>query len=167
MNKISIHSYKPGSIGETVRYHATYYAEYWGFDVRFETQVARELAEFIAEFDGARDGFWWARSGGDFAGAVAVDGTRAGQGLARIRWFIVPTPFQGSGVGSMLFAQAMEFCRAKPFSGVYLWTFEGLGAARTLYERGGFRLVEEQQGAPWGPTITEQKFEYVPAGTGI
>lgn len=158
MTTISIHPYRPGAIGETVRHHAIYYLEHWDFDIRFETQVSRELSEFISEMDLSRDGFWCAKKK-EFAGAIAVDGTRAGDGQARIRWFIVPERFQGDGVGTLLFNQAMQFCRDGDFKSVHLWTFEGLGAARKLYERVGFKQVEERQGSQWGPVITEQKFE--------
>ncbi|MBI9079253.1 MAG: GNAT family N-acetyltransferase [Pseudodesulfovibrio sp.] len=161
MTTIAIHPYRPGAIGETVRHHATYYLEHWEFDSRFETQVARELSEFIRQFDPLRDGFWWAARGEKFAGAVAVDGTRGEGGLPRIRWFIVPEIFQGDGVGAMLFDQAVRFCRDGGCKSVYLWTFAGLVAARKLYERNGFQLVEERQGTPWGPVITEQKFELI------
>ncbi len=159
MTAVTIHPYRPGAIGETVRHHAIYYLEHWAFDVRFETQVARDISEFISQMDSSQDGFWWAEKGDKFAGAVAVDGTCAGKGQARIRWFIVPERFQNDGVGTLLFDQALQFCRERDFRSVYLWTFEGLGAARKLYERTGFKLVEEQQGSPWGPDILEQKFE--------
>lgn len=159
MKNIAIHPYRPGLIGEVVRNHATYYATHWAFDVRFETQVAQELSEFVTEFDPTRDGFWWAANGEEFAGAIAVNGSRERNWQARIRWFIVPKQFQGGGLGSTLMDKALDFCRIQQFRSVYLWTFEGLAAARKLYERTGFRLVEEQQGAPWGPAITEQKFE--------
>ena len=158
MKTITINTYRPGIIGETVLHHATYYHEHWDFDVRFETQVARELSEFVSQFDPLRDGFWWAASGDEFVGGVAVDGTRAGQGQARIRWFIVPERSQGRGVGALLLDRAIRFCHDREFRSVHLWTFAGLTAARKLYERAGFVLVEEQAGAPWGPDITEQKF---------
>ena len=158
MSTITIHPYRPGVIGEMVTHHATYYERHWNFDVRFETQVARELSLFVEEFNPEQDGLWWAAQDDVFAGAVAVDGSRSGSGKARLRWFIVPEAMQGAGVGGRLFDEAMAFCREKAFGEVYLWTFDGLTAARTLYERAGFRLTEEQQGAPWGPEITEQKF---------
>lgn len=158
MSEITIHPFAPGIVGEVVRHHAVYYARHWNFDVRFETQVARELAAFILEFDAERDGFWWAECDGGFAGSVAVDGSRSGRGRARLRWFIVPEPFQGRGIGSRLFDTAMTFCRGQGFHTAYLWTFAGLDAARALYERGGFRLVEEAAGDGWGPPVTEQKF---------
>ena len=159
MSEIVIHSFRPGILGEVVRHHAVYYSEHWNFDSRFEVQVAREFAEFILEFDADRDGFWWASCGGEFAGGVAVDGSRSGQGQARLRWFIVPEPFQGKAIGSRLFGKAIDFCRERGMGTVYLWTFAGLNAARALYERGGFRLAEEAVGDGWGPVITEQKFE--------
>ena len=40
-----------------------------------------------------------------------------------------------------------------------MWTFEGLGAARHLYEKAGFRLVEEHKGTQWGSEVNEQRFE--------
>lgn len=164
MSEIVIKQYAPGVINEVVRHHAVYYAKHWDFDTRFEAQVSREFSTFIDGFDKARDGFWWASDNGGFAGAVAVDGSRSGPGQARLRWFIVPEKYQGAGVGSRLFNRALTFCRERRFHGVYLWTFAGLDAARSLYERGGFRLTEEAEGDGWGPVITEQKFVLDAAG---
>jgi hypothetical protein len=42
---------------------------------------------------------------------------------------------------------------------VYLWTFEGLPVARHLYEKFGFKLVEQFDGMQWGTKVIEQKFE--------
>jgi GNAT superfamily N-acetyltransferase len=54
--------------------------------------------------------------------------------------------------------KAICFCRKNQYQRIYLWTFEGLGAARHLYEKFGFRLVEEQIGEQWGAKVNEQKF---------
>jgi len=159
MESITIYPYRPGIIGEVVRHHAIYYHGHWDFDARFEVQVSRELSEFINEFDETRDGFWWAAIDGEFVGAIGVDGSRSGAGQARIRWFIVTETCQGKGVGAQLFEHALRFCAERQFEGVYLWTFEGLVAARKLYERNGFQLVETEKGVDWGPVIIEQKFE--------
>jgi hypothetical protein len=45
---------------------------------------------------------------------------------------------------------------------VYLWTFEGLDAARHLYEKSGFRLALQKRGAQWGAEVNEQRFEWRP-----
>jgi GNAT superfamily N-acetyltransferase len=139
--------------------HAEYYHEHWGFDVSFETQVARELAEFMAAFREGRDGFWAATVEGRFAGSAAMDGRKASTEGARLRWFIVVPACQGTGLGKALLGRAVAFCRQRMYPTAYLWTFEGLDAARALYEREGFRLCEEHVVDQWGRTITEQRFE--------
>ena len=53
----------------------------------------------------------------------------------------------------------MAFCDAQGHHRVYLTTFAGLDAARALYERHGFRLVEEGEDTTWGVKVTEQLFE--------
>jgi hypothetical protein len=35
----------------------------------------------------------------------------------------------------------------------------GLNAARHLYEKAGFSLVEQQAGTQWGTQVNEQRFE--------
>jgi GNAT superfamily N-acetyltransferase len=54
---------------------------------------------------------------------------------------------------------AVSFCRAAGYPLVYLWTFEGLDAARHLYEKYGFKLVKEHSGEQWGTAVNEQRFE--------
>lgn len=158
MSEVFLLPYEPGGIGEVVLAHARYYSSRWGFDVRFETQVASELAAFMAAFDGRRDGFWRAVTDGRFAGSAAVDGSGSEPGEARLRWFIVDESYRGAGIGSRLLDAALDFCRSRGFASVHLWTFAGLDAARALYERAGFRLVEEAEGDGWGTAVTEQKF---------
>jgi len=58
-----------------------------------------------------------------------------------------------------LLTAALQFCQARRYDRVYLWTFEGLDAARHLYEKSGFRLVHQQRGAQWGTEVNEQRFE--------
>lgn len=159
LDELELTGYYPGAVGKITEIHATYYYEHWGFDVSFETQVGRELSEFIRDFEENRDGFWVARIDGEFAGAIAIDGGKADEKGARLRWFIVPTSFQGRGIGDRLIKRAIDFCVEAGFRKVYLWTFEGLDEARFLYEREGFQLSEEQAVYQWGQNIREQKFE--------
>ena len=159
MAEIKIHGYYPGVVGKITEIHAVYYHEHWGFDVSFETQVGRELSIFVSEFDENRDGFWAATANGKFAGAVAIDGHDAVTDGARLRWFIVDPEFQSAGLGNRLISLAVQFCKDKEYPKIFLWTFEGLDAARRLYERHNFRLCETQEVDQWGQHIREQKFE--------
>jgi GNAT superfamily N-acetyltransferase len=157
-DRLRLAGHFPGALGLLTELHARYYAERWGFDLRFETQVGRELSEFMARFEPGRDGFWTALADDRFAGGVAVDGLGHPELGARLRWFIVEERFQGRGLGGLLLAKALDFCRGAGHGRVHLWTFRGLDGARALYERHGFVLRQEHPAAPWGPEIMEQLF---------
>lgn len=157
---LTIHQgYLPGCIGRIVELHARYYSAQAGFGQPFESKVARELAEFWAGYDGQRDGLWLALDDGRIEAAIAIDGSHAAEDGAHLRWFIASDETRGSGVGTALLTAAMAFCQARNYDHVYLWTFAGLGAARHLYEKFGFRLAHQQSGAQWGKEVEEQRFE--------
>ena len=158
-SEIEFHGYFPGVIGMITEAHAVYYHQHWGFDVSFEIQVGTELSEFMDAFQEGRDGLWVATVDGRFAGSAAMDGRQALTEGARLRWFIVVPALQGTGLGKELLARAVAFCGQRGYPRAYLWTFQGLDAARALYEREGFRLCEEHAVDQWGQTITEQKFQ--------
>lgn len=154
-----INAYLPGAIGRITELHAIYYHEHWGFGRFFEIKVATELAAFLERYDEGRDAIWFARAAGRVQGSIAIDGCRAAHEGAHLRWFIVSDALRGGGVGARLIDKAIRFCRQSGFPRVYLWTFEGLDAARRLYERSGFSLVEQRKGRQWGTEVNEQRFE--------
>lgn len=161
MSEIAIAGYVPGAIGRVTELHATYYCKAWNFGLNFEAKVASELAEFLQRYDPAKDGFWTATQGGRVEGAIAIDGVRAETDGAHLRWFILSDALRGRGVGNRLMRQAVGFCRERRYSRIYLWTFQGLDAARHLYEKSGFRLAEEIEGEQWGKRVLEQRFVLV------
>jgi len=155
-----IHSgYLPGAIGRIVEMHGAYYAAHWGFGAFFEARMARELGEFVDRFDPERDGLWTAVVAGRVEGSIAIDGSRAGDKEAHLRWFILESRLRGQGTGRRLLDEAVSFCRSRGNRSVALWTFAGLDAARKLYEQAGFRLSLERRGAQWGVEVAEQRFE--------
>ncbi len=159
MKDIKLSGYIPGAIGRIAELHGTYYHEHWGFDLFFESKVAIELSEFLRRFNETPDGFWVASAGEKIVGAVAIDGINHNSKGAHLRWFIVAPENQGQGIGGRLLKEAVEFCKKKKFSRVYLWTFAGLDPARHLYEKFGFKLCEKLEGNQWGRTVTEQRFK--------
>ena len=148
----------PGCIGKVVELHGTYYAQTVGFGVEFETKVARELSEFALRYEPLRDGLWLALEGSEVHGSIVIDGIRAQTEGAHLRWFITSDSHRGKGVGRALLGAALEFCRTRPYSKVYLWTFDQLPAARHLYEQHGFTLELEKRGTTWGKEVNEQRF---------
>ena len=158
MSDVDIAGYLPGAIGRIAELHATYYAKHWNFGLYFEAKVATEMSEFLGRFDKAVDGFWTACCDGRIEGSIAIDGLAAQSEGAHLRWFILSSKLRGRGFGNKLMKAALGFCKKNNYSRVYLWTFEGLDAARHLYEKSGFTLAEEHAGSQWGTRVTEQKF---------
>ncbi|NLW69170.1 MAG: GNAT family N-acetyltransferase [Bacteriovoracaceae bacterium] len=151
--------YIPGSLGRIAELHGDYYHRHWGFGLFFEAKVATGLAEFVGRYDRSRDGLWTALLNGRVEGSIAIDGINARRGGAHLGWFIVSDALRGKGVGGKLLSTAVDFCMSRGYARIHLWTFEGLDAARHLYEKAGFRLVEERIGARWGTEVNEQRFE--------
>lgn len=159
MNQITISGYCPGAIGKLVELHGTYYSRHWNFGLQFETMVAAEMAEFHSRFNPAHDGFWLALDGDRIVASVSIDGSRHQTEGARLRWFIADETYAGKGLGNRLMTEAMEFCRHNGFNRVYLRTIVGLLAARHLYDKFGFKLVEEHPSEVFGAPAIEQLFE--------
>lgn len=151
--------YVPGAIGRVAELHGKYYHDHWAFGLFFEAKVAAELSGFLKRYDESRDGFWTLSIDGRVEGAIAIDGSRANRDRAHLRWFIVSDQLRGKGAGTQLINRVIGFCRQKHYKKIYLWTFEGLDAARHLYEKAGFRLVRQQKGDQWGTEVIEQLYE--------
>ncbi len=151
--------YVPGSIGRVAELHGVYYHHHWGFGLYFEAKVAKELSEFLERYDDSRDGFWTVSRDGSVEGSITIDGIHAESEGAHLRWFITSDALRGKGMGNRLMDEAIRFCRNRRYKKIYLWTFEGLHAARHLYEKNGFKLIEEHSGARWGTEVNEQRFE--------
>lgn len=151
--------YIPGSLGRVAEIHGDYYHKHWGFGLFFESKVANELSEFLKRYDDSRDGFWTLSENDRIEGSIAIDGIHTENEGAHLRWFIISEALQGKGAGNLLINTAVGFCRNKGYKKIFLWTFEGLDAARHLYEKAGFKLFEEHRGNQWGTEVNEQRFE--------
>lgn len=151
--------YRPGAIGRVVELHGAYYHRVWGFGAFFEARVARDLAAFCAAFQEGRDGLWLVVLGGRVEGSIALDGSHAEASGAHLRWFILSDALRGKGWGHALLDAALAFARGRGYRRVHLDTFQGLDAARHLYEQAGFQLVGAAEGEQWGTRVMEQRFE--------
>ena len=150
--------YTPSLIGRITQMHALFYARSAGFGAAFEAVVAGSLAEFAARAGHEGNLLLRAELDGRIIGSIAIDGEDLGGGRAHLRWFIVDDGQRGTGTGRALLTRALEFCDRHGFSETHLWTFQGLDAARRLYEDHGFCLTEDYMGDQWGLEVQEQKF---------
>lgn len=159
MNELTISGYRPGALGKIVELHGTYYNRHWNFGLQFELMVAKEMAEFLSRFNPSHDGFWLALDGDRIVGSITIDGSRHATEGARLRWFIADEAYSGHGLGNRLMTEAVEFCHRNGFKRIYLRTIVGLHAARHLYDKFGFKLVEEHPSETFGAPAIEQLFE--------
>ena len=66
---------------------------------------------------------------------------------------------QGAGIGSLLLQEVVQ---GRP-DGLYLWVFQQNAGARRFYERHGFVLVEETDGADNMERTPDARYEWRPA----
>ncbi len=157
----TIRPYEPGDLGRLATANVAYHSTEWGFPgAFFEAKIAAGMAAFLETLEGPGNGWWSAELDDAYVGGIVIDGNNPN--AARLRWFILSEKARGQGIGRALLDTAMQHCRAQAFPLVFLSTFRGLDKARSLYERAGFRLVDEKENTTWGTPKSEQRFEWTP-----
>lgn len=152
-----IEGYLPGLIGDIAALHGRLYSDTHDFGAFFEGRVARELAAFVDRYDPAQDYLRTVVRDQRVLGSIVVDGSGMSEGVAHLRWFILDPELRGIGYGQSLFEGALGFARRAGYSQVVLWTLADLAAASRLYEKAGFRVVEELRGTQWGREVGERR----------
>ncbi len=148
---------RPGDVGYITFLHGVVYDEEYGLDTTFEPYVAKPLAEFALSQGSPRQRIWVAERDGVVCGCVAI--VEHSREEAQLRWLILSKDARGVGLDRRLVEWALEFCRERGYSSIFLWTFSELEAAAHLYRSYGFKLTEEKTHTMWGREITEQRYD--------
>jgi GNAT superfamily N-acetyltransferase len=147
---------KPGDIGYITYLHGKLYAEEYGYDSNFEAYVAQFLAEFAPNINN-RERIWIIEKDDNIVGSMAI--VEHTNSEAQLRWFLFHPDIRGHDLGNRLMDDAIEFCRDKGYSKIFLWTENILKPAAQLYRTKGFTLTEQKTHSIWGAKFTEQRYE--------
>lgn len=150
--------YRDELIGAVAAMHSRVYSKIAGFGAHFEAMVATNFSNFINRLEFECNQTWFAEQKGRIVASISIDGQTLDNNIGYLRWFVVEPGYQSVGLGGELMQLAMDFCEEQKFSEVHLDTFEGLDAARKLYERHGFKLTEQRLGRNYGQEVMQQIF---------
>jgi GNAT superfamily N-acetyltransferase len=151
--------HRPGDMGWVVYREGALYAQEYGFDETFEALAARIVADFLTEFDPKRERCWIAEVNGQNVGHIFLVKHPTEPSTAKLRLLLVEPSARGLKLGSALVEECVNFASSVGYKKITLWTQSILAAARHIYQKAGFRLVEEKANRQFGKDLLSQTWE--------
>jgi DNA-binding MarR family transcriptional regulator/GNAT superfamily N-acetyltransferase len=151
--------HQPGDMGWVVYRHGVIYAQEYEWDEHFEALVADIVAKFIQQFDPKRERCWIAEKDGENVGSVFLVKHPERETVAKLRLMLVEPKARGLGIGTRLVQECLRFARRVGYRTVTLWTNDVLHAARHIYEKEGFVVVQSEQHHSFGHDLVGETWE--------
>jgi GNAT superfamily N-acetyltransferase len=152
-------------MGWVVSRHGALYAQEYHWDMRFEALVARIAADFIERFDATREACWIAeRDGTNIGCAFLVQARDEGSheplhGIAQLRMLLVEPTARGLGLGARLVQECERFARLAGYERITLWTNSLLLAARSIYQKAGYKRVASEPHHSFGHDLVGETWQ--------
>jgi DNA-binding MarR family transcriptional regulator/GNAT superfamily N-acetyltransferase len=152
--RVTLRAPKSGDYGWVVERHGVLYRTEYDWNETMEGLVATIVGAFAQGHDVERERAWIAELAGVRVGCVFC--VRKSDDVAQLRLLLVEPAARGHGLGTQLVDACIEFARGAGYRELVLWTNDVLHAARRIYERAGFKLVEEGRHHSFGHDLVEQ-----------
>ena len=152
--RVTLRAPTSGDYGWVVERHGVLYRTEFDWDETMEGLIATIVGTFAQGHDPERERAWIAELAGVRVGCVFC--VRKSDDVAQLRLLLVEPAARGHGLGTRLVDACIDFARGAGYRELVLWTNDVLHAARRIYERAGFQLVEEGRHHRFGQDLVEQ-----------
>jgi DNA-binding MarR family transcriptional regulator/GNAT superfamily N-acetyltransferase len=146
-----------GDLGWVVQSNGALYAQEYGWDESYEALVAQIVADFVKNYDAKKERCWIAERDGQNVGSVFL--VKESDQVAKLRLLIVDPKARGFGIGKRLVDECTRFARQAGYKKITLWTNSVLVAARTIYQKAGYKLVKEEKHHSFGHDLVGETWE--------
>ena len=155
--EVAIRPHRAGDMGWIIHRQAVLYAEEYGWDIGYEGLIAGICSDFVLNFRPDKEYCWVAERDGAVIGSVFL--VRKDDEAAKLRLLYVEPSARGLGIGRRLVDECITMARASGYRKLVLWTNDVLTAARKIYQKAGFVLVEEERHHSFGKDLVGQNWE--------
>lgn len=146
-----------GDYGWVVQINGEVYAREYHWNEEYEGLAAQIVADFIKNFDPRRECCWIAEKDGENIGAVFL--VKKDETTAKLRLLIVDPKARGLGVGGRLVEECTRFAKQSGYQKITLWTQSHLSAARHLYAKEGYELINTEANHFFGFDMESETWE--------